>query len=118
MRLGPVLEAVMNGRYYWIPFERLARIELDAPADLRDAVWMPAQLQFANGGESVALLPTRYAGTPLADGGPLALARRTEWVEGRPGVFAGRGQRVLSTSARELGLMDVRAIALDAAPAG
>jgi len=118
MRLGPVLEAVMNGRYYWIPFERLARIQLDAPADLRDAVWMPAQLQFANGGESVALLPTRYAGTPLADGGPLALARRPEWVEGRPGVFAGRGQRVLSTSARELGLMDVRAIALDAAPAG
>src|SRR6185503_16104989 len=26
MRLGPVLEAVINGRYYWVPFARLTQI--------------------------------------------------------------------------------------------
>ena len=31
--------------------------------DLRDLVWAPAQLTFSNGGETVALLPVRYAGT-------------------------------------------------------
>ena len=33
-------------------------------------VWMPAHLQFENGGESVALIPTRYPGSEAAGGRP------------------------------------------------
>jgi type VI secretion system protein ImpE len=65
-RLGPVLEAVINGRYYWVPFSRLLKIDIDEPEDLRDVVWMPAHLQFENGGESVAFVPTRYPGSESA----------------------------------------------------
>ena len=57
-----MLEAVINGRYYWVPFSRLAEVTIEAPEDLRDVVWMPAHLQFENGGEMVALIPTRYPG--------------------------------------------------------
>ncbi len=39
---APVLEAMVNGKYYWIPFSRLASIVIEAPADLRDRVWLPA----------------------------------------------------------------------------
>ena len=63
MRLGPICEAVINGRYYWVPFARLSRIDLEAPADLRDVVWMPAHFAFTNGGETVGVIPTRYAGS-------------------------------------------------------
>ncbi|MFO1330015.1 MAG: type VI secretion system accessory protein TagJ [Rubrivivax sp.] len=113
MRIGPVLEAVVNGRYYWVPFSRLSSVAIEAPADLRDRVWMPATLTFANGGESVAFLPTRYAGTDLSD--PLlALARKTEWAEPRPGLFVGSGQRMLATDAGDLALMDLRHLALGA----
>src|SRR5262245_35891627 len=34
VRLGPVCEAMLNGKYYWIPFERLSRIDVEAPSDL------------------------------------------------------------------------------------
>ncbi len=68
-RLGPVLEAVINGRYYWVPFSRLPQVTLEAPEDLRDLVWMPAHLQFENGGESVALIPTRYPGSEAVGDG-------------------------------------------------
>lgn len=112
MRLGPVLEAVVNGRYYWVPFSRLASVTVEAPVDLRDRVWMPAHLVFANGGEVVAFLPTRYAGTNLGDP-QLALARRTEWLEPRPGLFVGSGQRMLTTDAGDLPLMDLRSVTLD-----
>ena len=112
MRLGPVLEAVINGRYYWLPFQHLARIEIEAPADLRDVVWTPAHFQFSNGGESVGLIPTRYAGTDLANAA-LALARRTEWNEPAPGFFVGQGQRLLATDQGDLALMDLRAIELN-----
>lgn len=114
MRIGPVLEAVVNGRYYWVPFSRLTRVDLEAPADLRDRVWMPATLQFSNGGQVVAFLPTRYAGTPLDDA-LLALARKTEWSEPRPGLYVGSGQRMLTTDAGDMALMDLRSIELDAA---
>lgn len=116
-RLGPVIEAVVNGRYYWLPFSRLARVDIDAPEDLRDAVWMPAHFQFSNGGEVVGLIPTRYPETDLAAGDSLALARRTEWLEAAPGCFVGRGQRLLSTDADDYALMDLRSIVITPAPA-
>lgn len=113
MRLGPVLEAVVNGRYYWVPFARLSRVDFEAPADLRDVVWTPAHLQFTNGGEAVGVVPTRYPGSERADDPLLRLGRRTEWLEGPPEVFTGFGQRILTTDSGEFPLMDVRSIMLD-----
>lgn len=115
MRLGPVLEAVINGKYYWVPMCHLAQVRIEPPADLRDCVWAAAQLSFVNGGESVALLPIRYAGTDLARP-ELALARQTEWLEPHPGFFTGAGQRLLTTDAGDRGFLDVRVMAFDTSP--
>ena len=111
-RLGPVLEAVINGRYYWVPFSRLSRIELEPPEDLRDMVWIPARLQFENGGESVALIPTRYPGSAASADGLIALARKTIWEEITSDSHRGLGQRVLVTDADEVPLLEVRTITL------
>ncbi len=115
MRLGPVLEAYVNGRYYWVPCARLAHIRIEAPEDLRDCVWLPAHLQFANGGETLALIPTRYPGSEQSGDGGVQLARKTEWRELQPGVWAGLGQRVLGSDAGEHALMDVREILFEVA---
>ena len=96
-----------------MPFSRLTRIDFEPPEDLRDMVWLPARLQFANGGESVALVPTRYAGSASAPDGLIALARKTVWEEIAPDAHRGLGQRVFSTDAEEASLLDIRAIALD-----
>lgn len=111
-RLGPTLEAVINGRYYWLPWNRLAKVDIEAPEDLRDAIWMPANFQFSNGGETVGLIPTRYPDTDLAAGDLCALARRTDWRETTPGLFVGLGQRLLATDVAEFALMDVRSVTL------
>jgi len=109
-RLGPTIEAVINGRYYWLPWNRLAKVDIDPPEDLRDAVWMPAHFEFTNGGDVVGLLPTRYPDTDLAAGDVLALSRRTDWRESAPGVFVGLGQRLITTDTAEFGLMDLRSV--------
>jgi type VI secretion system protein ImpE len=116
-RLGPVLEAVVNGRYVWIPFASLAKVEIEAPTDLRDLVWAPAHLVLANGGDTVALVPSRYVGSGSAGEGALQLARKTEWIEIGDGQYRGLGQRMLTTSAAEPGMLEVREIVLDAAAA-
>jgi type VI secretion system protein ImpE len=117
-RLGPVLEAVINGRYYWIPFSRLNKIELEPPEDLRDMVWIPARLQFENGGETVALIPTRYPGSASSGDGLIALARKTVWEEIGPDSHRGLGQRVLATDADEVPLLEARTITLTGSEEG
>ncbi|HEX8875051.1 MAG TPA: type VI secretion system accessory protein TagJ [Nitrosospira sp.] len=111
-RLGPVCEAIINGRYYWLPFSRLRAVNIDAPEDLRDVVWMPTHFRFDNGGESVALIPTRYPGSEKSEDSELLLARKTTWVEAAPNIFHGLGQRLFATDKGEVPLMDTRKILL------
>lgn len=116
-RLGPVLEAMVNGRYYWVPFHRLARIAFEEPTDLRDGVWLPAQLTFANGGEAIAMVPVRYPGSERSTDGQILMARKTEWSAGGAERWFGIGQRVLVTDLGEHDLLSVRRIELSPPPA-
>jgi type VI secretion system protein ImpE len=112
-RLGPILEAIVNGRYYWIPFHRIKQIDIEAPADLRDSVWMPVSFTWVNGGETVGLIPTRYNETISGEDNSLLLSRRTEWVGVESQPTCGLGQRMFATDARDFALMDVRQIIFD-----
>jgi type VI secretion system protein ImpE len=109
-RLGPMLELIMAGKYYWVPFCRIRRIAMQAPSDLRDLVWVPAQFVWSNGGEAAGHIPTRYARTEGSVDGALRLARKTEWQELAEETFIGLGQRVLVTDEGEHSLLQCRVI--------
>lgn len=109
-RLGPMLEFISNGNYYWLPMQHLVQLQCDAPADLRDQVWMPATLLLTNGGELVGFIPTRYPGTAQSHDDALLLARRTDWLDHGAIAQYGLGQRLLATDSADFALMDVRAI--------
>ena len=120
MRLGPMLEAVVNGRYFWMPFNAISRIRSEPPRDLRDAVWTPVNIVLRNGGDIVAMLPTRYAGTAEHGTDAEKLSRATNWIDAGGETFVGRGQRLLATDAGEVALMDLRELVIhhaDAEPA-
>jgi len=116
-RLGPVLEVFLNGRYYWVPFEHVHVVDMDPPEDLRDLVWTPARFQWANGGDAVGFIPTRYPGTEGADDDRLRLSRLTEWrsADGGEAVSIGLGQRILATDQGEYPLLATREIRLGSA---
>jgi type VI secretion system protein ImpE len=114
-RLGPLLEMIVNGKYYWVPATAVRTLRIEAPADLRDFVWLPATVRWQNGGEAIALLPARYPGSEGAGDAALRLSRRTEWCDQGHDTFHGLGQRVLTTDTGEHGLLDVRQIAFEAA---
>ncbi len=116
-RLGPVLEAFINGRYCWVPFGALSRFDAEVPADLRDFVWAPVHLSFPNGGDAVALVPARYPGV-TADSPPAEqMARSTTWEALGADQYAGRGQRLFTTSGQEIGLLSLRELVLGATSA-
>jgi type VI secretion system protein ImpE len=115
-RLGPVLEVVMEGKYFWIPFCRIHKIETDKPEDLRDLVWLRARFTWTNGGTALGHIPTRYPGTEALDDGPMRLARKTEWQQRDGETFLGLGQRVLATDGNEYPLLECRTIELTLQP--
>jgi type VI secretion system protein ImpE len=111
-RLGPVLEAFVNGSYLWVPFARVRALRLDPPEDLRDQVWMPVRFTWSNDGEAAGFIPTRYPGSATAGDPALALARRTEWQQAGDEWLLPLGQRVLVTDTAETALMDIRHVAI------
>ncbi len=116
-RLGPMLEAVIDGRYFWVPFHRIASLASEPPGTLRDLVWMPVHFVWTNGGKAAGYVPVRYPfASPPADAATL-LARRTDWDEPAEGWFHGRGQRMLATDQNNYALLDVRLLELTAAAA-
>lgn len=113
MRLGPLMEIIVNGRYFWMPFTSIAKAKFEDPIDLRDAVWTPAEIKLANGGDIVALIPTRYAGTVENGSDSDRLARSTQWNDLGAETYAGLGQRLLTTDLGDSPLMDMRLLEMD-----
>ncbi|MGC8474954.1 MAG: type VI secretion system accessory protein TagJ [Acetobacteraceae bacterium] len=110
-RFGPMLEALIDGKYCWVPFSTISRIDIDPPEDLRDCVWMPAHFVWTNQGETLGFIPTRYPGSEVNS--ELAMARRTEWQDRGHDWFTGLGQRMFATDAGEYAVMDTRRILFD-----
>lgn len=116
-RLGPLLEVILEGKYYWVPFSRIQAVHIEPPTDLRNFVWTPASFVWTNGGEAPGFIPTRYPGSETSPDAELKLARKTAWSEKDAGLFLGTGQRLLATNETEFPLLEVRKIAFAPVPA-
>lgn len=106
-RLGPVIELHMEGKYYWVPVHRIRRIAFEAPANLIDLVFAPAQFVWSNGGEAAGFIPVRYISKHAAPDPKCALARLTQWNE-TAGFITGSGQRMFATDAGEHPILECR----------
>lgn len=112
-RFGPVIEAVIGGRYGLVPFSSIERIESEGPKDLRDIVWYPVQMAFKSGQSVAAFLPARYPGSEGSDSAAIQLGRSTDWSEAGWGE-AGLGQRVFSLSdGEDQGLLSLTSLVFD-----
>lgn len=116
-RLGPVFEAIIEGKYYWVPMNHVREISIEPPADLRDVVWTPALFTWSNGGKKVGLIPTRYPGSESVNDDAIRLGRKTDWIDAGSDLQIGLGQRMFATDASEHPILEVRTILMgDHAP--
>lgn len=111
-RFGPVFEFIFNGQYYWVPMSRVQKLHTEEPSDLRDLVWLPAEVMWTNGGKLMVMIPARY---PRLEGvsGPGLLSRRTDWVSHAEDIVEGTGQRIFATDQNDYPLLQVRSIEFD-----
>lgn len=115
VRLGPVLELVVDGRYRWLALTQLRELRAEPPKDHKDLVWAPVRLTLVGGGELAALMPVRYPGSEQAVEPRVRLGRLTIWADAAGGQF-GSGQRIMATDAGDHPLLEIRRIRLGAAP--
>ena len=109
-RLSPMLEAIINGRYYWVPFHRISQLNLTPPEDLRDFAWLPVQFVWSNGGDAVGFIPTRYPDSENNSDNAIKLARKTDWITKSEQSYHGLGQRILTTDVDDYALLNCRSI--------
>lgn len=109
-RIGPFLETIINGRYFWIPFHRIRSMVLEKVSDLRDLVWLPARFEWANGGETVGFIPTRYVDSQTHSDDHVRLGWKTLWNQIGEGTFVGLGQRLFATDTDEYALTKIHKI--------
>lgn len=109
-RFGPCLEIITKSGYAWVPFSRIRELRFEAPSDLRDKVWAPVQITWANGGQAVGFVPCRYPGAERSADRDVVLSRKTDWTVLGHELQIGEGQRMLATDTGDYPLLDVRSI--------
>ena len=109
-RLGPILEAFVDGKYYWIPFEHVREVTFTPRKHIMDMVWAPAEFRWLNEGMASGYVPVRYPGSETSADPQIQLGRKTEWSERAENYFSGLGHRTFVTDAAEFGLAEVQSI--------
>jgi len=83
-----------NGKYYWIPVERVELIEFRKPRRPRDLLWREVHMVVAGGPDGEVYLPTLYPGSAAEEDDRIKLGRMTEWRGGDGSPIQGLGQRM------------------------
>ena len=91
-RLTPVIEAVIDGAYTWIPLSDLQRLSIPERPDLvQDLVWCPVILMLTDSEVRHGHLFTTYPGTAEHGSANAKLARTVEWDESLRSLDVARG---------------------------
>ncbi len=113
MKLGPVMEAIIDGKYYWVPYSNISTVEFPEPADLRDLIWLPANFTWTNEGTSVGFVPARYCVEHAQSDSSALLARKTEWIDIGDDFYTGVGQRTFTSGDADYSMLSTRKIQFD-----
>jgi len=111
VRLGPILEIMVDQRYRWLALENLLRLRASPPEAPCDLVWQPVILTLTTGRETEAFVPVRYPGAGQYPLDAVQLAQVTKW-SGPNVAQIGHGQRLLAADDTDFPLLDIRALDL------
>ena len=115
-----LLEVISStGKYFWVPWERVAELEFEKPKSLRERIWRQASLAVRDGSDGIVYIPALY---PLLPGRSLSvearLGRLTDWIELGGGAMVGVGVRTLLIGEHGLTLDEITSLEVDPLPGG
>jgi type VI secretion system protein ImpE len=109
--VAPIMEVLTsNGKYYWIPIERIEQIEFHAPERPRDLLWRRVHMIVSDGPDGEVFLPVLYPGAPAEPDDRVRLGRATDWRGGEGTPVRGVGQRMFLVGDEGQSLLEFKEI--------
>ena len=110
-RTASFLEVLTStGKYYWVAWEQIERLEFRPPKVMRDLVWRQADMTIRSGPDALVYVPVLYPGSHRHANPELRLGRRTEWIEGPDTLTIGVGQRTFLVGDADKSIMTIGSI--------
>lgn len=107
-----------NGKYYWIPLERVETIEFRPPARPRDLLWRGAHMVVQDGPDGEVFLPVLYAGSCRESDDRFRLGRLTDWRGAQDEPTRGIGQRMFAFGQQDCPIMELKELNFTTEAAG
>ena len=99
-----------NGKYYWIPFERVESAQFHPSADPMDLLWRRTLLSVRGGPDGEVYIPVLYPASHRSADDKVRLGRVTQWQGGDGSPVSGLGQRVLLAGEKDMAILDLKSI--------
>ena len=108
--IGPFLEVVIQGKYTWLPFAQIKRLQITPPKKLRELLWTQARLETTTGPAGEVFIPALYAGSATSTDENIQLGRMTDWLPLGEGLTRGVGQRLFLVDDTERAILEVKEV--------
>lgn len=102
-----------NGKYYWIPIERVKEMEFRPPERPKDLLWRRVNMNVIDGPEGEVFIPVVYAATREHGDEQLKLARGTDWLQNDGEPVRGLGQRTFLVGEEDKPIMQIKEVTFD-----
>jgi type VI secretion system protein ImpE len=102
-----------TGKYFWIPFERIASVEFRPPQRASDALWRRAEMSVIDGPDGEVFVPVLYDVEPEGLEEALLLGRETAWRDEDGAPVRGIGQRCLLIGEEAVPIMEIESLDFD-----
>ena len=108
--IGPALELIVQDHYTWLPFEQIKQIEIGAPKQLRDLMWVAARIESTDGTIGEVFIPALYSGSSEHANDQVKLGRMTDWKKIEKDLFLAAGLRLFLVDNEDKAMLEVRSI--------
>lgn len=105
-----------NGKYFWIPQDRVKKIDFYPPKRPLDLLWRRVKMEIYNGPDGEVYIPAIYLDQqsgqkePSSEEDSFLLGRKTDWVGEKDGLIRGRGQRMFLFDDTDYSIMELETI--------
>ena len=103
-----ILEVYSSDKYFWVPLEDIASLEISAPKFPRDLIFIPLKINLKTGEAGAVHMPGLYLGSHEHSSDMVRLGRENDWQELENGLMRGFGRKLFLAGDNESDILSWR----------
>jgi len=114
-RLGPIIELILGGDYYWVAFDMIESLQIPQPVRAIDLVWTLVDVKLVGHPNKVAYMPARYVLTKTEGEytNSFLTGAETVWREFYDGFWQGYGRKTWFVDEEPLSIFEASRIDIE-----